>query len=173
MRAIVVLMALLLTACSTYRAQKFYTGKDGEVEYKHAIKESEYCYKTKQGIEVRQFDSECPPKKILDIDIDRFYGRVGAPAKTRQKFRKVIVVYVSQNITCGPYSGDTNFIVYGCSNPQANHAVVKLRGTRASWSITTCHELGHFFLLWNFPQSHGDPGHLVVPYWHLVESIDE
>lgn len=173
MRAIVVLMALLLTACSAYRAQRFYPGKDGEVEYKHAVAESEYCYKTKQGIEVRQFDAACPPKDILNTDIDRFYGRVGAPARTREKFKEVVLVYVSKNIQCGPYQEDTNFIVYGCSNTEMNKAVVKLRGTRASWSITTCHELGHFFLVWEFPESHGDPGHVVVPFWHLVESIDE
>ena len=173
MKAIVVLMALLLTSCSAYQAQKFYYSKEGYVEYQHAIANSDYCFKTSQGIEVRQFEAKCPPKSILNTDIDRFYERVGVSPASREKYKDLVLVYVSQNITCGPYNEETNFIVYGCSNTEANKSVIKLRGTRASWGITTCHELAHFFLIWEFPSSLGDPGHLVVPFWHLAEAIDE
>lgn len=162
---------LLMTSCATYHLERVYHTQPGLVNMEDAVAFGEKCYVSETGIPIFQFEAQCPSKKVLDADLFRLFKRLGK--EDLEPFKTLRITFVSKNIVCGPYGKDDNLEVHGCSNPATNEITVRLSGTRASWSRTTAHEIGHFVILWDFPESHGDPGHIAVPVWHLIEAIDD
>lgn len=156
-----ILVALLLTGCVPKVPsgfQGYYLGRSTSVSHKYAQKNKTNCYVEAHGIIVYHYDrlpnveeprpnlpaDACPPKDVIEHEIDKLLSRFGAP---NDALIHTELVFVDRWLDCGKVKTDLNAgrRVYGCTD-KGTRSTVRLSGTYWLWGDNLAHELSHILL---------------------------